>query len=154
MCLIKSFHICIRWLKSCFSELIVKILNLYNIVAIKGASWLWINELFTIYQGVLITYFKLRKGGTLSIYDHWNTDHRRWLKDVFSLEGTSFIKKYLFFQVEHFAFRELINLIKLDLSDNALTSVPSAAFETISLLRELVSNTKDLRQMIRQPIII
>lgn len=42
-------------------------------------------------------------------------------------------------QVEHFAFRELINLVKLDLSDNALTSVPTGSFEMIAQLRELVT---------------
>ncbi len=42
--------------------------------------------------------------------------------------------------MEHFAFRELINLVKLDLSDNALSSVPTTAFESIAQLRELVSS--------------
>ena len=28
----------------------------------------------------------------LCIFDDWNTDHRRWLEDVSSLEGTTFIK--------------------------------------------------------------
>jgi hypothetical protein len=54
----------------------------------------------------------------------------------------------MFFQIHSLAFRELINLIRLDLSDNALAAVPSAAFQTIPQLRELVRSDRRGQQAV------